>query len=110
MSVSLKLDKDNNLLFGDNLFIIDGTESVEQDVRTRLSMWEGEYPYNTSEGVPYLDILRSANKNLFDATLRQEVLKDDRIQNAKVSVSRVKGGVATIEVRGTTKDGAKFNV
>lgn len=110
MSVSLRIDENNNLLFGDNLFTIDDLESVVQDIRTRLSMWEGEYPYNTSEGVPYLDILRSANKNLFDATLRQEVLKDDRIQNAEVSVSRVKSGVATIEVRGTTKEGVKFNV
>lgn len=110
MSVSLMLDSDNNLLFGDNLFTIDGIDSVRQDVITRLGMWEGEYPYNVSEGVPYLDILQSANKNLFSTTLRQEVLKDDRIQNAEVTLSRVKDGVVTIEINGTTSDGVNFNV
>lgn len=110
MSVSLMVDSSNNLVFGENLFTIDGIDSVKQDIRTRLSMWQGEYPYNVEEGVPYLDILQSANKSLFDATLRQEVLKDDRIQNAEVSVSRVEKGTATIEISGITKEGVKFNV
>lgn len=110
MSVSLMIDEKNNLVFGDNLFTVEGIYSVRQDVKTRLRMWNGEYPYNIEEGVPYLDILQSANKSLFDATLRQEVLKDDRIQNAEVSVSRVEKGTATIEVDGITKEGVKFNV
>lgn len=110
MSVSLMVDSSNNLVFGENLFTVEGIDSVKQDIRTRLSMWQGEYPYNVEEGVPYLDILQSANKTLFEATLRQEALKDDRIQNAEITISRVEDGVVTIGVDGTTKDGVNFNV
>lgn len=104
------LDSNNNLIFAENIQTIGGTECVRQDIKTRLSMWEGEYPYNISEGVPYLDILRSGNKNLFLSVLRSEILKDDRIANVEISIERVKDGVATITARGETKQGEAFEI
>lgn len=105
MSLSLELDSDNNIVFGSNFFTIEGVDATRQDIKTRLGMWRGEYPYDTSEGVDYLEILQSSNRNLFKTELRSEVMKDSRITNASVEITRVSNGSITISITAETDTG-----
>lgn len=108
--VSLQVDSSNNLVFGDNLFTIDGLECLKQDARHKISMWAGENPYNITEGINYLEILRTANRNLFIAELRQALLKDDRILNVDVKIGKVINDKITIELMITTQKGEIIHV
>lgn len=108
--VSLKIDENNNLEFADNLILTSGIEALKQDARNKISMWRGEYPYNINEGIDYLEILKTGNKNLFIAELRQALLSDDRILNVDITVGKVRNGKVTIELAITTKQGELVNV
>lgn len=108
--VSLRVDENNNLLFADNLFIAEGVEALRQDARNKISMWRGEYPYNINEGIDYLEILKTANKNLFIAELKQALLADDRILNVEIKLDKVIEGKVTIDLSITTQKGELINV
>lgn len=108
--VSLKVDQNNNLEFADNFILASGVEALKQDARNKISMWKGEYPYNINTGIDYLEILKTANKNLFIAELRQALLSDDRILNVDVKIGKVHHGKVSIELAITTQKGEMLNV
>lgn len=107
--VSLKLDSKNNLEFGDNLFIVDGIDAIRQDVKNRCLFWRGENPFNTKEGIDYLKILQASNKGLLIASIREEILKDDRIVSSDVEILD-KSGKLEIQLNIKTKKGEIINV
>ena len=51
MMKTLKLDKNNNLTFSNNLETIENKDAIKQDIKTLLLMWLTEYPFNTNEGL-----------------------------------------------------------
>lgn len=108
--ISLKIDENNNLQFADNFILAEGIEALKQDARNKISMWKGEYPYNINEGIDYLEILKTGNKNLFIAELRQALLSDDRILNVDITIGKVHHGKVTIELAITTQKGEMINV
>lgn len=110
MSRSLLLDEKNNLIFGENLFLCEGEEALKQDVRNKLGMWMREYPFDLREGIDYLDILSSGNRNLVVAKLREVLLKDERVDHVEVEVENRDSGIFTIGVMITTREGKKINV
>lgn len=110
MSRSLKVDDKNNLLFGENLFVCEGDEALRQDVKNKLSIWMREYPFDLREGIDYLDILGSGNRNLVVAKLREVLLKDKRIDRVDVAVKDQEMGKLTLEVEILTREGNKINV
>lgn len=108
--VSLKVNADNNLEFADNFILCSGVDALRQDARNKISMWKGEYPYNIDEGIDYLEILKTANKNLFLAELRQALLLDARILNVDVKIGKVISGKVMIELNITTTKGEMLYV
>lgn len=55
MMLDIKV-KDGKLVFaGGDLVLIDGAESVRQQLEFRLSLWRGEWFLNTDFGTPYRD-------------------------------------------------------
>ena len=53
---TLKLDKNNNLEFSNDLQTIDSKEAIKQDIKTLLLMWVTEYPLNTNEGLNWYQL------------------------------------------------------
>jgi hypothetical protein len=54
---------------------IEGVEAVRQRLQTRLRTWQGEVPWDTSIGVPYLSFLgQKGTETLAEATLREAIL------------------------------------
>lgn len=105
---SLMIDDNNNLVFGNDLFIVKGLEALKQDIRTRLGMFKGENPLNLNDGVPYVEMLKSGNRNLFKSTLRNECLKDNRLKNAEVSIESFKNDTMILKVECLSIDNKEF--
>jgi hypothetical protein len=80
---SLKLDpKTNDLLIVDGNFVyIDGPEEVGQVLKTRLQVYQGEFFYDSSFGVPYLQTLASQNGQLaLDISIKNTILSTEGIK------------------------------
>lgn len=107
VSVSLKVDKNNNILYGDDFFTISGTESLSQDIKTKLSMTKGEYPYNINMGIDYLDYLRSGDKQSLLAEITETVLKDRRVSTCDFETSISGKG---LQINLTTTDNREASV
>ena len=58
--MDLKLNANNDLDFTDSAWtLIDGQEAIAQSIKMRLKTWFGEAGtvYDTSQGVPYLEVI-----------------------------------------------------
>lgn len=63
------LDDEKNIAF------IFGVDSVSQTVQNAISLWKGEYQYNITLGIPWLNILGNPlNKLLINTYIRNAVL------------------------------------
>lgn len=59
-----------------NISIIRGVLSVSQTVKNAISLWLGEYQFDTTLGVPWQNILGSTlNKSLLNNYLKAVILK-----------------------------------
>lgn len=110
MSRSFLLDSKNNIVFGENLFLCEKDEALKQDVKNKISMWLGEYPFDLRIGINYLDILRSGNRNLVVAKLREVLLKDERIDRVDIKIKNHDENILTLDIQIITREGLKINV
>lgn len=76
---TLRLDKNNNLIFGNNFDTIDGAEAIKQDVKTLLLMWVTEYPFNINKGLNWYQLSTYNNKNDIIQKVKERLLQDKRI-------------------------------
>ena len=76
---TLKLDKNNNLIFGNNFDTIDGAEAIKQDVKNLLLMWITEYPFNINKGLNWYELSTYNNKNDIIQKVKERLLQDKRI-------------------------------
>lgn len=76
---TLKLDKNNNLIFGNNFDTLDGAEAIKQDVKTLLLMWITEYPFNVNKGLNWYQLSTYNNKNDIIQKVKERLLQDKRI-------------------------------
>ena len=90
MSVSFAIDDKGDLKVGSEIELLDGINSLIQDVKTRLRLVEGEYHFRISEGLPYFDMLKFSNKANFERQIINEILKDDRVKTAEIITDAVR--------------------
>ena len=76
---TLRLDKNNNLIFGNNFDTLDGAEAIKQDIKTLLLMWITEYPFNINKGLNWYELSTYNNKNDIIQKVKERLLQDKRI-------------------------------
>lgn len=96
MSISFKLDSNNNIINNSNFIIISDKEALVQDIKTRLYMYKGEYPYNKNQGIDYISYLRNNNETGLLAALQQRVLEDERVTDVSFETEKNNGNLKII--------------
>ena len=81
MSVSFKLDSNNNIINNSNIILISDKAALVQDIKTRLYMYKGEYPYNKNQGIDYIGYMRNNNEQGLLAAIQARILEDTRVTN-----------------------------
>ena len=81
MSSSFKLDSNNNIINNSNIILISDKAALVQDIKTRLYMYKGEYPYNTSKGIDYIEYMRNNDETGLLAAIQARILEDTRVTN-----------------------------
>jgi hypothetical protein len=72
-----QLSSTGDMLFGNSLdnFLVDSVACVAQVVGTACKLWLGEWSFDTSQGLPYLEgILGKASQTTSDLTIQDYVL------------------------------------
>lgn len=111
---TLKLDEKNNLVFDTDFILLNDDKALIQDIRTLLSMFQTEYPFNIEMGLNWYNV---ANKNESDnADLKnaiiQRVKEDERVsavQNVKIKINE-KNKNYIVELDIIKKDGSVLSV
>lgn len=96
MSISFKLDSNNNIINNSNFIIISDKEALVQDIKTRLYMYKGEYPYNKNQGIDYINYIRSGDEKGLLAALQQRILEDERVTDVSFETEKNNGNLKII--------------
>ena len=110
MSVSFAVDDKGDLKVGSEIELLDGINSLIQDVKTRLRLVEGEYHFRISEGLPYFDMLKFSNKANFERQIINEILKDDRVKTAEIITDEFTKGKLSLEIEITTNENQTIRI
>lgn len=110
MSVSFAIDDKGDLKVGSEIELLDGINSLIQDVKTRLRLVEGEYHFRISEGLPYFDMLKFSNKANFERQIINEILKDDRVKTAEIITDEFTKGKLSLEIEITTNENQTIRI
>ncbi|WP_342251683.1 hypothetical protein [Campylobacter jejuni] len=78
---SLKLDKNNNIIFQNNFLTISDQDAIMQDVKNLLLMFQTEYPFDLTMGIPWYELATYNNYNVIKNTIKERILEDNRIQS-----------------------------
>lgn len=85
---SFKLDSDNNMIVGADLFLIDDIDALVQDTKNRLAMIGGEYPFNINEGIDYITYMQNNDNNGLLNKIQERILEDNRINNVTFDINK----------------------
>lgn len=96
MSISFKLDSNNNIINNSNFIIISDTDALVQDIKTRLYMYKGEYPFNVKQGIDYIDYMRSGDEKGLLAALQTRILEDERVTNVTFETEKNNGNLKIV--------------
>lgn len=88
MSVSFKLDSNNNIINNSNIVTVSDKDALVQDIKTLLYMYKGEYPYNTNKGIDYIAYLQNNDETGLLAAMQQRILEDTRVTNVTFETSK----------------------
>ena len=102
---TLKLDKNNNLTFSNNLETIESKDAIKQDIKTLLLMWLTEYPFNTNEGLNWYQLATYNNKNDIIAEAKERILQDKRVLNINSIEVSFNNNLLNIEAELETSEG-----
>lgn len=60
-------------------------ESVSQKIKIKLKWFEGEWRWDTDEGLPYLDglMIKNPDTDYFESLIREKIFKVDEITDVK---------------------------
>lgn len=105
MMKTLKLDKNNNLTFSNNLETIESKEAIKQDIKTLLLMWLTEYPFNTNEGLNWYQLSTYNNKSDIIAEVKERILQDKRVLNINSIEVSFNNNLLNIEAELETSEG-----
>lgn len=96
---TLRLDENNNLVVGESFLTLSGIEALIQDVRTRLQMFLGEYPFDTSKGVDYISLFQNNNKKEIENAIIAEIKKDKRVSQVIIENLDFTNGKLTLNIK-----------
>lgn len=96
---TLRLDENNNLIVGENFLTLSGIEALIQDVRTRLKMFLGEYPFDTSNGVDYVGLFQNNDKKEIENAIIAEIKKDKRVSQVIIENLDFTNGKLTLNIK-----------
>lgn len=108
--ITLRLDSHNNIIAGDSFLTLQGNEALRQDVRTRLGMFLGEYPFNTTQGVDYIGLLQDNNRDNIKNAIISEIKKDPRVAQVNITKAETSGGTLELDIQITSTRGEIINV
>ena len=81
--VDLLLSADGDLILtdGDLTLATDNSHSLVQRLRMRLNIWQTEWIYNQSFGMPYLQYIgKGINQSALDAEFKRQILKESDVE------------------------------
>lgn len=96
MKSSFKLDSNNNIIHNRNITLISNEEALVQDIKNRLYMYKGEYPFNINEGIDYINYVRENNETGLLNAIIKRILEDTRISNVSFEKGRTKDNLKII--------------
>lgn len=88
MSSSFKLDSNNNIINNSSFIMVSDKAALVQDIKTLLYMYKGEYPYNTSKGIDYIEYMRNNDETGLLAAMQQRILEDTRVTNVTFETAK----------------------
>ena len=102
---TLRLDKNNNLIFGNSFDTLSGAEAIKQDIKTLLLMWITEYPFNINKGLNWYELSTYNNKNDIIIAVKDRILQDKRILNVNSIEVYFNNNILSIEAELETTEG-----
>ena len=96
MSVSFKLDSNNNIINNSNIITVSDKDALVQDIKTLLYMYKGEYPYNTNKGIDYIEYMRNNDETGLLAAMQQRILEDTRVTNVTFETDENNGNLKIV--------------
>lgn len=101
---TMETDDKNNLIVKGDFAIIDGQESIKQDIKHRLLMWKTENPFNINEGIAWYDLANANDKNAIKIAIKKRILEDERVKAIlSLDIVNVKGDCQIIASLNTTE-------
>lgn len=88
MSVSFKLDSNNNIINNGNFIMVSDKDALVQDIKTLLYMYKGEYPYNINKGIDYIAYLQNDDETGLLAAIQARILEDTRVTNVTFETAK----------------------
>lgn len=96
-----KLDANGDYTLGTSSdFLIDSPEAVAQAIKTRLSLWTGEWFVDTSDGTPWNERVlgkRQRGKS-YDAAIKQRILATTGVKELTSYSSAFDGNARSLSV------------
>lgn len=88
MSISFKLDSNNNIINNSNIITVSDRDALVQDIKALLYMYKGEYPYNTNKGIDYIAYLQNDDETGLLAAMQTRILEDVRVTNVTFETAK----------------------
>ena len=108
--VTFALDNENNLIVGSELIIKNGNDALVQDIKTRLKMFMGEYPFDNSIYIDYISLIASNNQKDLENAIIAEVKKDTRVLECVLESFSITNSTAKLSLTIHTQSGEVVNV
>lgn len=96
MSLSFKLDSNNNIINNSNIITVSDKDALVQDIKTLLYMYKGEYPYNTNKGIDYIEYMRNNDETGLLAAMQTRILEDARVTNVTFETDENNGNLKIV--------------
>lgn len=107
---TIRLDSYNNIIAGDSFLTLQDSEALKQDIRTRLGMFLGEYPFNTTQGIDYIGLLQDNNRDNIKSAIISEIKKDSRVSQVNITKAEVTSGTLELDIQIISTRGNIINV
>lgn len=96
MSISFKLDSNNNIINNSNIITVSDKDALVQDIKTLLYMYKGEYPYNKNQGIDYISYMRNDDETGLLAAMQTRILEDERVTNVTFETEKNNGNLKIV--------------
>ena len=96
MSISFKLDSNNNIINNSSFIMVSDKAALVQDIKTLLYMYKGEYRYNTSKGIDYIEYMRNNDETGLLAAIQARILEDTRVTNVTFETDENNGNLKIV--------------